>query len=214
MKDSNPTTTESLLQVFLWVSRDNWQVLTQRILKFFCLTFSWKPVVHKSSREAVGLCWCWRLLWEQVLCQEDGHCSCSLQLYSPCQIPLVWYRNRSDDPSLPAWLCLAATVSVVSRISPELSLKLLLWLSVLTLLSTGGKNLLHHYPAQLGGAGQGEETVAGTETSHFLPFLCYLSTLALQKLLPRAVHAKRCHRGHEPTSSASWVGSTRTAMYY
>ena len=105
-------------------------------------------------------------------------CSCSLQLYSPCQGLLVCcgYRNRSDDPSLLAWLCLAATVSVVSRISPELSLKLLLWLSVLIPLSTGGKNLLYHYLAQLGGAGQGEETVAGTETSHFLPFLCYFST--------------------------------------
>lgn len=96
----------------------------------------------------------------------------------PLPVPtgMLWLQKRSDDPSLPAWLCLAATVSVVSRISPELSLKLLLWLSVLTPLSTGGKNLLHNYPAQLGGAGQGEETVAGTETSHFLPFLCYFST--------------------------------------
>lgn len=110
--------------------------------------------------------------------------------FSPCQVPLVCcgYRNRSDEPSFPAWLCLAATVSVVSRISPELSLKLLLWLSVLTLLSTEGKSLLHHYPAQMGGAGQGEETGRDSLPISFL-FSATLVPLALQKLLPRSAHA-------------------------
>lgn len=167
-----------------------------------------------KSSEAVGLCWCWRLLWEQVLCQEDGHCSCSLQLYSPCQIPLVWYRNRVMTP-LPAWLCLAAPQSQwCPRISPELSLKLLLWLSVLTLLSTGGKNLLHHYPAQLGGAGQGEETVAGTETSHFLPFLCYLSTLALQNSSHEQCMQRDATGVTSPPVLHPGLAPTRTTMYY
>lgn len=141
MKDFIPTAIWSFLQVFLWVSRDNSQVVRKSVLEFFCLIFSWawEPMVQKPSREVAGFCCCWWPLWDQAFCLEGHHCSCSLQLYSPCQTPLVCcgYRNRGNDPSLPAWLCLAATVSVVPRISPELSLKLVLWLSVLTPLSIG-----------------------------------------------------------------------------
>lgn len=195
MKDSNPTTTESLLQVFLWVSRDNWQVLTQENPQVLLLVLLMEARGAQVLRGG-----CWHLLMLATLVRGRSYARRMATAVVPCSFtapadPAGMVQKQEWWPLSPS-LAVLGCHSLSGVKNTELSLKLLLWLSVLTLLSQEVKtscHYLHNWEA----LGKVRRLYGRTETSHFLPFLCYLSTLALQKLLPR----KQCPCKEMPQGS-------------